>query len=203
MVCQGWRELYIEHKRLLQDRAWQLDRLMLAIDADGRRALDVARSPDQAEGSPMARVVKDALRRASVGTPRQLAPLSIPGCRASGLHYFRKDRPDETFDGVLLGSHTYMTLKSAAQYEIKGVPIAQLNNQPLKVRYNVFPPTRYVYLQRLHSFMSHPAHHVPTGKTTCPCLPMHCRRAAPTTLRLVKCGIASRSAREQEYSASS
>jgi methylase of polypeptide subunit release factors len=38
-----------------------------------------------------------------------------------------------------------MTLKSAAQYEIKGVPIAQLNNQPLKVRYNVFPPTRYVY----------------------------------------------------------
>jgi methylase of polypeptide subunit release factors len=53
-----------------------------------------------------------------------------------------------------------MTLKSAAQYEIKGVPIAQLNNQPLKVRYNVFPPTRYVYLQRLHSFMSHPAHHV-------------------------------------------
>ncbi|ELR23244.1 methyltransferase [Acanthamoeba castellanii str. Neff] len=39
-----------------------------------------------------------------------------------------------------------MTLKSAAQYEIKGVPIAQLNNQPLKVRYNVFPPTRKDYL---------------------------------------------------------
>jgi hypothetical protein len=59
----------MEHKRLLQDRARRLDRLMLTIDADGRRALDVARSPDQAEGSPMARVVKNALRRASVGTP--------------------------------------------------------------------------------------------------------------------------------------
>ena len=138
----------MEHKRLLQDRARRLDRLMLTIDADGRRALDVARSPDQAEGSPMARVVQNALRRASAGTPRQLtAPtLSTAGCKAERVaHYFPKDRPGETFDGVLLGAHTYMTLKSAAQYEIKGVPIAQLNNQPLKVRYNVFPPTRYVY----------------------------------------------------------
>jgi hypothetical protein len=57
----------------------------------------------------------------------------------------RKDRPGESFDGVLLGSHTYMTLKSAAQYEIKGVPIAQLNNQSIKVRYNVFPPTRSTF----------------------------------------------------------
>jgi len=48
----------------------------------------------------------------------------------------------DSFDGVLLGIGTYMKLKGAAQYEIKGVRIAQLQNRTITIRYNVFPPTR-------------------------------------------------------------
>ncbi len=65
---------------------------------------------------------------------------------------------EHDYDGVLIGCHHFMSLKSAAQYELKGLPIESLGNRSIHVRYNVFPPTRKDYLNLFASVLRDRSH---------------------------------------------